>query len=886
MAFFAPIIAAAVGAGAIGTALISAGISLALGFAARALGPKPKAAAASVGHRLTLRIDPDAPREVLVGTAATAGTLVYHHVYGPNGNDHLQLVFALADCECDALVAIHVDGKRVTWDSSTGDIAEFNGKLNVRFKRGTATDTVPAEFLANSGGRILATDIGAGVAAVYVTATFDETLFPRGEPRMLFVLRGARLYDIRKDSTAGGSGAHRWGQPATWEWTDNAAVITYNFRRGIYTAGQHVGGMNTPALALPASAWIAAANACDEAVALAAGGTEKRYRLNGIFPVPTVHREVLQDLLAACAGREIDSGGTFKLLAGVAQASVMTITDDDLMADGDIEITPRRSRNELVNGVFGSYADPAQSYETIALPPRLSPADELADGGVRLTEHYALDMVTSNTQGQRVLEILRRRGRYQMTVRCRLRSRFAVLEPGDVVTWTSARYGWTSRQFEVLSLTLSEDLQPTLTLAETASSIYAWTVSDEIDPEQPQPLPSGGATLTSISGLTVQNVVVQGGNNTSRPGIHATWTPVTDPTVDSIRFEFRRAGDTIALEVGALDPGAGSYTWVDGVQSAVVYEVRAIPVARPVRPMAWTGWASTGATTSDVVVGAAAAEVQPGSVDVVHLSPQAAFELSLATALETVPGSVASYFAEMERRFERIASAIDMSLEAVDRAETGVWTTQRRLVTERNALAEQITAVIADLDHPTTGLSATATAVATLTAEVDHPTTGLATRASATALTAVSNTVNGVSSSVSQMLSAVNGNLQYNVVLNTNGQWVGWISMDGSEQGTELEIGASLFRIFDPNVGGGTPIQMVKVETINGVPRMAIDGELIARAIEAGSVTATKGSFGVITGLSGNFVFNTETGVWSTATNGVPNGVNYINLNAGFRLGG
>lgn len=886
MAFVAPIVAAAVGAGAIGQALISAGISLALGFAARALGPKPKAAAASIGHRLTLRIDPDAPREVMFGTAATAGTLVYHHVYGPNGNDNLQLIFALVDCECDALVAIHIDGKPVTWNSTTGDIAEFNGKLNVRFKRGAASDTVPADFMANSGGRILADDSGAGVAAAYVTAQFDETLFPRGEPRMLFVLRGARLYDIRKDSTAGGSGAHRWGQPATYEWTDNAAVVAYNFRRGLYTAGQHIGGMNTPAAALPASSWIAAANACDETVALAAGGTEKRYRINGIFPVPTPHREVLQDLLASCAGREIDSGGTFKLLPGVAQASVLSISDDDLMADADVEITPKRSRNELVNGVFGSYADPAQSFETIALPPRLSPADELTDGGVRLTEHYALDMVTSNTQGQRVLEILRRRARYQMTVRCRLRSRFAVLEPGDVVTWTSARYGWTSRQFEVQSVTLSEDLQPTLMLLETSASIYAWTVSDEMDPAEPEPLAPGGATLTSISGLAVQNVTVQGGNNTSRPGIHATWTPVTDPTVDSVRLEFRRVGDTVTLEVVALDPGAGSYTWVDGVQSAVIYEVRAIPVARPVRPMAWTGWASTGATTSDVVVGAAAAEIQPGSVDVEHLSAQAAFELSLNTALATVPGSVAAYFADMERRFERIASAIDMSLEAVDRAETGVWTTQRRLVTERNALAEQITAVVADLEHPTTGLGATASAVSALTAEVEHPTTGLATRASASALTTVSNTLAGVSSSVSQMLSAVNGNLQYNVVFDANGRWVGWISMDGSEQGTDLDIGASRLRIFDPAVNGGAPMQMVQVETINGVPRMAIDGELIARAIEAGTVTATKGSFGVITGLSGNYVLNTDTGVWSTATNGVPNGVNYINLNGGFRLGG
>ncbi|TXR46351.1 hypothetical protein [Phyllobacterium endophyticum] len=61
-------------------------------------------------------------------------------------------------------------------------------------------------------------------------------------------------YDIRRDSTNGGSGAHRWDNPATWEPSDNPVVLIYNIIRGIYYGTEWVyGGQNLPAYRLPAS---------------------------------------------------------------------------------------------------------------------------------------------------------------------------------------------------------------------------------------------------------------------------------------------------------------------------------------------------------------------------------------------------------------------------------------------------------------------------------------------------------------------------------------------------------------------------------------------------------------------------------------------------------
>ena len=114
--------------------------------------------------------------------------------------------------------------------------------------------------------------VGTGVCYAVVTALYDRQNFTSA-PRMFFELRGSRLYDWRKDETAGGSGNHRWNDPSTWSFTENPVVIEYNYRRGLSVSGDDFCGMFMPAGDLPLDKWTLAANICDED----AGG-EPRYR--------------------------------------------------------------------------------------------------------------------------------------------------------------------------------------------------------------------------------------------------------------------------------------------------------------------------------------------------------------------------------------------------------------------------------------------------------------------------------------------------------------------------------------------------------------------------------------------------------------------------------
>lgn len=953
--FIVPVIVGAIGltgaAATFATIAITAAAGIGLAYAAKALMPKPQSGAGQSGLRVGLQVATDAPRDVILGEAATGGQLVYWHTYGPS-NDWLQLAIALASHPIEGVTELWINGEKVTWNSSTGAVDGFPD-LTVKVYDGTQT-TADAGLVANSGGRWTSSEVGGGVAYAVVTAKYSQATYPRGIPQFIFRVRGAKLYDPRS---------------ATTVYTDNAAVIAYNLLRGISYNGIHLVGLRAPASAIRSDDAIAAMNACDETIL-----SEKRYRCGFVADCGMSNRDVIAKALAAMGGKIVHSGGIYRIMAGVAQSSVATITDMDLIAAEPLTTSSRLPRSEMVNAVLGSFADPAIGHKLRPLPARTSAIDEAEDGGIRLPVTIDLVSVFSATQAQRLMELERRRGRRMGTVQMTVRPRWSVIESGDWITYTSDRRGYVSKTFEVVRTSRRRDQIIELTLRETDAAVDDFAAGDILTDATVTDLPPGAPPAASLALTSVAAVALDNGAGLQTPGVSVQWTAPNDATFQQLRIEYRRVGDTIALEHTVSDPNAGAATIVSGVQGGVTYEARVLPVTAPSRPSTWSSWVAASAATSNQVVAESLASdvVADGSVGVDQLDAQTAFELALNTALATVPGSVASYIADMEVRFERIASAIDINFEVATGADNRIVQTQRTLVTERNALVEQITTAVAALqididtrattsyvdsielrvdatesglttqgtaitglqsqiddpttglaatatvatttatavnhattglatraaasvvtgiqsqiDHPSTGLAATATVATTTQTAVNHPTTGLATRASASTLTTVSNTLDGVETSVSQMLSTVGGNLQYLMRFTSGGTYVGWISADGTASGTDFSIGATLFRIFDPSVGGGTPVQMVNVQTISGTPRLTVNGDILARSIEAGTISAVKGSIGVLTGLSGNYVLNSETGYWGTAVSGVADGVNYINMATGaFRLGG
>lgn len=856
MPFVAPILAAAIGVGAIGQALIGAALSFAMAAAARALGPKPRELEQSGrGMRLNLRLDPNAPREIVVGEAAVAGTLVYHHVFGPNGNDTIDLVYALSDCPCDSLQAIYVNGKEVAWNSVLGTVTEFPGMI-LKFYAGDADQTASADLIAMSGGAWTTDHRGAGICYVHARITFDQNLYQSGLPRFLFVIRGAKLYDWRLDDTNGGEGDHRWGTPSTYEWTANPVVILYNWRRGIFVDGERVAGMNTPAVAMPVDVWTAAANACDETVGVLPFGSETRYEAHGVIASRQTHRDVITDLLTAMAGREIDTGGTLVPLPGVAQSSVMTFTDDDIMSDGDVQIIAKRPRSQLINAVFGSYHSPDHVYESIAAPPRISPADELADGGIRLEEHYALDMVTSASQAQRILEIMRRRGRQQAEVRLKLRPRYAVLEAGDWVTWNSDRYGYSGATFEVVGATVGPDWSVTLTLRQIAASVFSWVAADdELDPAAPAEVTPGAPTLNEVPDFELSPVVVESGD-TQRPALRATWGAITDRTVVRIVIQYRQVGDAGALEHTVLDASAGQATWLNGVLGGATYEARALPVTQPERAVEWTSWIEADDVTDTVVIDA----VAPETIGSAELDAQTRFELSLTTALEEVEGSSAQRSEDAYEWAQRAGEeAIRALIASHTVAEDGRALSEAEIQSNIDAFEWAQRAGEEAIRAMMEAYGAKAL-VRTETIERTTETSALAAQ-----ITTATTTLAGHTTSITELLQSVDGiNARWGVAINVDGQVVGLVQLDGDADESTFTVVADTFQVAQPDDDDGDPVPVFTIANVGGVAKLVLRGDMLSD----GTITAPKINVSELSAIVANLGEITAGYMRSSAVNG------------------
>lgn len=224
----------------------------------------------------------ESPKDLIFGTALTGGALADAFNYGGDNGTDWEVRRIWLSCHKSDLVGFWVNNFYIpyTGDGVVPDVTgrpAFNGQLAVYFRPGTL-DQVPPSDLAAAGG-YTAADNAAGTAEVWVAYKTDKAdakhpVWQGGRPQFKWLVRGKRCYDPRKDSTvAGGSGAHRWADPTTWEYTRNPIVCRYNWARGIY-AGDQVDkpemlllGRGLSAVEAPPERIIAWANLCDEQVA-------------------------------------------------------------------------------------------------------------------------------------------------------------------------------------------------------------------------------------------------------------------------------------------------------------------------------------------------------------------------------------------------------------------------------------------------------------------------------------------------------------------------------------------------------------------------------------------------------------------------------------------
>lgn len=472
-------------------------------------------------------------------------------------------------------------GKRVS-----GDLA---GRVWVKYYDGSQTTADPYLLAVYGPGTTWATDserpwtsdmVGVGTPYAIVTFQYDRKFFT-GMPRVKFVMGGIPLYDIRQDSSAGGSGTQRWSNPSTWAPSHNPMVQTYNILRGIPISGGPFWGLGAEAPDLPFSSWLTAMNSCDETVSGA-----PRYRAGLEIDVDEEPLDIIDELQKTCSAQVSEFGGVWKPRVGGPKAPIYFFSDDDLISDREASNQPFPGLAQTYNGVQINYPEPDQLWQAKDAPPRFNADYEAADQGRRLIANLNLVACPYEDQVQRVgrayVEDERRFRRHVIT----LPPEADILEALDSVGWSSAENGYGAKVFEVVEA--EEDSETgcvTLSIRERDNSDYGWVPGYKLPSSipstrvvRPDPVvpPFFGAEGIALAGR--------------RPAVRLRWGGYALEGITGIRWQLRRDGDV--MQGTMAEPEDGEHIVSEGVLPDTDYQARIAFTGPPGRALGWTGWES------------------------------------------------------------------------------------------------------------------------------------------------------------------------------------------------------------------------------------------------------------------------------------------------------
>ena len=470
--------------------------------------------------------------------------------------------------------AVAITGSGVTWTTTAGATIHYQyestvSKANVRAVLGTTGQAADARVQALFPGIWTAFHQARAVAYLVCEFTYDEVAFSTGLPVVTAVVRGAKIDDPRTFTNA---------------WSDNPALMM----RHVYTHPAFGKATITAAEDLRV---IAAADACDTSQGYVVDGvttTVPLYRAGIVAYFGSAAKDLLDDLSQAMAGSWAFAGGELYVKAGVATASVLSLSDADLavvVRSGaaeqmhPISIAVHRERAQKINTVNVQIWDAAQEYKQITLSP-LKSAALIARDGVELAQGVTFAAIGYAAQALHVAGVMMRDARDPLTVQIPFKLRVYPVELFDTVDLTLPRYGWTGKLFTVLGREWTAEGFLQLTLKETASAIYA--VDAAFDPQgyaentslpNPWYVPGVGA-LTVTSG-TSELLKMADGTIVSR--MRVSWPAITDASVisgGSVEVQYRSviSGNEWA---SVLIDGAQTQVVIAGVQDKAYYTVRA-----------------------------------------------------------------------------------------------------------------------------------------------------------------------------------------------------------------------------------------------------------------------------------------------------------------------
>lgn len=533
--------------------------------------------AGQVAQPLKLRFGQysDGPRFWGYGRCSAGGDVKYWTTSGTD-NKYLWIVVAYHDTEIDAVESFYVNDPTgltlvpFTGDDATGTYAGFMSRYD---KLGTATQTVETN-LDTASAAWTSNHRLQGIAYYVWKLTYDVSKYPTGYPEPLILFRARKVWDPRLDPGYGGSGAHRLADESTWTWSQNAALCCLDYVKGVKLNGTFIGGMKCPVAGLDLDLWVAAANVCDEDVALKGGGTEKRYTVNGMVSALEDKQGVFAAMCQAMAAVPVVRNGKLGVVAGAALASATTLDDDDLA--GAIIVNPSRSFQDKHNTITSVYYDRLAKDGASDIPILTYATFVASDGGITLEREVRHRFTDSIATAQRINKIMLSNEREQLTIEALWKPVAAQIPLYGTFLWTSEAAGYVEQKMRIMSRQRQGDGSFKIIARQETDDKYSWAEStEEQDPPSfvahtsfnPYSITAPGSGDIHVSGTTIAG---DGGAATAALILTADAPP--SPFVIAVPTRYKLHTDS-NYQAGPTIVPPETKAYITGIADGVAYDV-------------------------------------------------------------------------------------------------------------------------------------------------------------------------------------------------------------------------------------------------------------------------------------------------------------------------
>ncbi|MGX9144972.1 fibronectin type III domain-containing protein [Mesorhizobium sp. 128a] len=502
------------------------------------------------------RPDPPKPQDVQTSVKNPVAARIRHYgrvkASGPwafveSKNGALFKVIALGTGQLDAIEEYWIDDNLATVDPSTRAVtsAPYYGKAYISSRLGLPTETSYADLTSHFAAWD-SSHRGDGVSSLYavqVAVGSDQisTIFPNIINTLYrVVVRGSIVYSLGTSTNI---------------WSENAADIVRDYLT-------HADGMRLPAsivsTPLAVAGWLAAYNRCNEAVAVNAGGTEKRYRIWGSYQLNERPADVLSRMTAACDGRLVPTadGG---LTLDIGTWTEPTVTLDADAITGFSEVARGRDVLTTANIIRATYTSPFHDYQSTDADQWIDEADVALRGEIPVDKQF--NMAPSHSQARRLmkLEAYRANPSWVGVFQCNLRA-MAVF--GKRFVRIAYPLFNINEVFEIqdFKFVIGEGgilTGVSLQVQSMPSAAYAWDAASEEGTPPISEVTTVDRTIPVPTGLAVTiQTVTFGGATASRAMLTFNASPS-----DALIIEARgRAVTDTSWATIAVDPGASSAT--------------------------------------------------------------------------------------------------------------------------------------------------------------------------------------------------------------------------------------------------------------------------------------------------------------------------------------